>query len=156
MTPTDSIFWPYISPILEAEKAKNGVVYIQISDGNGMDRLMEDTVSEDVYPGIFVFRPQYSTKKIEGHLLVAEFNTVFYVWCKEPDNTREDQDAAYKNAETIVTSIIQKLHHDSIEYKNYLEFDSIRMEPVMYVGVDAAYGYEVKMRLGLAANHLFC
>ena len=156
MTPTDSLFWPYLSPIFEAEKAKNGVIYIQMSDGNGLDRLVEDTVSENVYPGIFVFRPQYSTKKIEGHLLVSDFNTVFYVWCKEENNEREDQDKAYNQAETIVTSIIQKLHHDSLKYKNYLDFDSIRMEPVMFVGTDAAYGYEVKMRLGLAANNLFC
>lgn len=156
MTPTDNIFWDYLLPILEAEKAKNGVTYIEMSDGNGMDRIMEDSRSEDVYPGIFVFRPKYSTKRIENHLIVAEFNTVLYIWCKKQSNERDDQDAAFTQAETIATSIIQSLQHDGRAYKNYLEFDSIQLAPILYLSVDASYGYEVKLRLGLPANHLFC
>jgi len=156
MTPTDTIFLPYLLPILEAEKANNGVTYIKMSDGNGMDRIMEDSLSEDVYPGIFIFRPKYSTKRIENHLLVAEFNTILYIWCKEGNNEREDQDAAYSKAEKIATSIIQKLQHDGREYKNYLDFDSIQLTPIIYLGVDAAYGFELNFRLPLAANELFC
>ena len=156
MTPTDDLLWLYLKPILEQQKTKHDVAYIQMSDGNGMDRMLEDSVSENVYPGIFVLRPKYTTKKVENHLLLAEFNTVFYVWCKNETNERIDQDAAYAQAETIVTAIIQKLQHDSRSYANFLEFDSVHIEPVLYVSVDAAFGYEVKMRLGLAANHLFC
>ena len=156
MTPTDTLFWQYLLPILEAQKSEHGVTYIELSDSNGMDRMIEDSVSENVYPGIFVMRPRYTTKRVENHILMAEFNTVFYIWCKEPSNERADQDKAYDHAETIGTSIIQKLQHDSRSYQNFLDFDTIQIEPVMYSGADASFGYEVKMRLGLAANHLFC
>ena len=156
MNPTDTLFWPYILPILEAQKEKNGVTYVNFSDANGMDRMIADSVSEDIYPGIFVFRPKYVTKNVNGHLLVAEFQAVIYVWCKPEDNERTDEDAAYTHAETIATSIIQKLQHDSRVSKNFLEFDSIHLEPVLYLSADRAFGYEMKFRMGLAANQMFC
>lgn len=156
MTPTDTLFWPYFSRVLEAQKAENGVVYIQMSDGNGMDRMMEDSTSETVYPGIYVFRPKWSTKMIENHLLTTVFNTQFYVWCKARLDSRTSQDDAFELAETIISSIIKQLQHDSRSYANYLDFDSISAEPVLYLGADSAYGYEVKLKLGLAANEIFC
>ncbi|WP_254561799.1 hypothetical protein [Dyadobacter diqingensis] len=156
MTPTDNLFWDYIAPILETQKAEKGVKYVKMSDGNGMDRLLEDSVSEDVYPGIFVLRPKYTTKYVESHILMVNFNTVFYVWCYPDKNDRESQDSAYTHAENIVATIINKLQHDERVCKNFLDFDSIQVEPVLYVSVDSAYGYEVKMKLGLVANHILC
>lgn len=156
MTPTDNIFWPYLSPILETQRIENNVAYIQMSDGNGMDRMMTDSVSEDVYPGIFVYRPKYTTKKVESHLLVAEFNTSIYIWCKIEDNDRVDEEAAYSKAESIATAIIKKLQHDSLSYKNFLDFDSFHVEPILNFSVDKACGFELKFRLALGANKLFC
>jgi hypothetical protein len=156
MTPTDTLFWPYLSPVLEAQKTENAVTYVQMSDGNGMDRMMEDSTSEAVYPGIFVFRPKWTTKMVENHLLLTVFNTQFYVWCKARLDNRESQDEAFELAETIISSIMKKLQHDSRSYANFLDFDSISVEPVLYLGADAAYGYEVKLKLGLAANEIFC
>ena len=155
MTPTDDLFWPYLLPIFENQKSKNGVAYVQKGDGNGMERMLEDTTSENVYPGIFTFLPKYSTRKVENHLLLADFNTTFYVWCKPDDSERETEDATYAQAEKIVNDIVAKLHRDSRCYQNYLDFDSIRIEPVHYLGVDTALGYEVKMKLALAANHIY-
>lgn len=155
MTPTENLFWPYLLPIFETQKTKNGVVYIQKGSGNGMERMMEDTTSENVYPGIFTFLPIYSTKLTENHLLLAEFNTVFYVWCKPEDSERETEDAAYAHAEKIVSEIVETLQKDRREYKNFMDFDSIRIEPVHYLSVDTAVGYEVKMKLALAANHIY-
>ncbi|MCE7061250.1 hypothetical protein [Dyadobacter sp. CY343] len=156
MNPTKTKFWPYLSPILEAQKAANGVMYVEMSDANGLDRMMADSRSEDVYPGIFVFRPKYTTQLIENHLLVVNFNTQFYAWCKAGLDDRDEQDAAFDKAETILSAIIEKLQHDAREYRNYLDFNSISVEPVVYLGADAAYGYEVKMKLGLPANEIFC
>ncbi len=156
MTPTDDIFKPYLMPILEAQKVANGVTYVEMSEGNGMDRMLEDSRSENVYPGIFVLRPKWRTRRIENHILMVEFSTVFYVWCHGELDEREAQEQAYNKAETIVTAIIEKLQHDSRTYQNFLDFDSIQAEPVVYLGVDATYGYEVKLKLGLEANELFC
>lgn len=156
MTPTDSLFWPYLKPILEQQKTESGVAYVQMSDANGMDRMMEDSVSEDVYPGIFVYRPKWQLKRVENHILMTYFNTQFYVWCQAELNDRASQDAAFASAESILSKILEKLQHDSRLYKNHLEFDSVSAEPVVYLGVDAAYGYEVKFTLGLVSNNIYC
>ena len=156
MNPTKTKFWPYLSPILEVQKVASGVKYVEMSDANGLDRMMEDTRSGDVYPGIFVFRPKYTTQLIENHLLLVNFNTQFYVWCKGKLDDRDNQDAAFDKAEEILTAIIEQLQHDRRMYKNYLDFDSISVEPVVYLGVDAAYGYEVKLKIGLSANEIYC
>lgn len=155
MTPTNNLFWPYLLPIFTAQKASNNVAYIKLSDGNGMDRMIADSASETVYPAIFTMLPKYTTKKIENHLLMVEFNTLFYVWCHPEQSSEQAQDQAYAQAEKIATEIIKKLQKDNREYKNFLEFDSIHMEPVLHLSMDAAYGYEVRLRLGLAGNELF-
>jgi len=156
MTPTDNLFWPYLSPILEAQKPAHGVAYVGMSDGNGMDRLIEDSVSGEVYPAIFVFRPKYTTQRVENHILMATFHTKMYVWCHGKLDDREIQDDAYTKAETILSAILKKLQHDQRQHRNFLDFDSISIEPVVYLGADAAYGYELTMKLGLAGNEIFC
>lgn len=156
MTPTDNLFWSYLLPILEEQKSESGVVYIQLSDGNGMDRMLEDSASEDVYPGIFVFRPKYSTKLVENHLLAAQFSTQMFVWCKASLDDRESQDAAFQHAERIISAVLMKLQHDMRNYYNYMDFDTVTVEPILYMGNDAAYGYELRFQLGLAANSIFC
>ncbi|CAG4992230.1 hypothetical protein DYBT9275_00919 [Dyadobacter sp. CECT 9275] len=157
MNPTDHIFWPYLLPILQEQKTRNGIVYIQMSDANGMDRLMGDSRSEDVYPGIYVLRPKYAGQLIDNHLMLAKFDLTLFVFVQGRPDDYESEDLAYQHAETVVSEIVKHLQHDRFEYRNYLEFDSIRIEPVIYsTGVDAAYGYELKLKLGLAGNEAFC
>ena len=155
MTPTNTLLWPYLLPILEEQKAKNGVVYIQKSDGNGMDRMISDSVSSDVYPGIFVMLPRYKMQEVENHIQMVFFSAILYVWCKPPQDQEPDQDAAYQQAETIASDIITRLKHERRIYKNYLDFDSIHLDPVLHLSADATYGYELKFRLGLPANEIY-
>ena len=157
MTPTASIFWPYLLPILEMQKAENGIEYIKMSDSNGMDRLLADSRSEDVYPGIYVLRPKYAGQLIENALMVARFDLTLFVFVSADQDDYTKEDAAYEHAEKVIGAIVKQLQHDKFVYKNYLDFDSIRIEPIMYMsGVDSAYGYELKMKLGLPANEVFC
>lgn len=157
MNPTDNIFWPYLLPILENQKVENGIVYIQMSDSNGMDRLLGDSRSEDVYPGIYVVRPKYAGQLVDNHLMLARFDLILYVFVQGKPDSYESEDAAYAQAEKIVSQIVNKLQHDRFAGQNYMDFDTIRMEPVMYTtGMDSTYGYELKLKLGLAANQIFC
>lgn len=152
MNPTDTLFWPYLEPIL----LDQGVTYVQLSDANGMDRLLEDSRSEDVYPGIFVMRPKYRGRMVDNALQLAEFQLIAYVFCYPDSQERADVDACYGQAEVIASAVLQKLHTDHRCYTNYLDFDSIHMEPVLYTtGSDAAYGYELKLKLGLQANEIY-
>lgn len=157
MTPTDNIFWPYLLPILEEQKTENGIQYIKLSDSNGMDRMLADSRSEDVYPGIYVLRPKYAGQLIENALTVARFDLTLFVFIQADHSNYTNEDAAYSYAEKVVGAVVKQLQHDRFVSKNYMDFDSIRIEPIMYMsGVDSAYGYELKMKLGLPANEVFC
>ncbi|MPR36556.1 hypothetical protein [Salmonirosea aquatica] len=151
--PTDGLFWPYLEPILRAQP---GVNYVQLSDANGMDRLLEDSRSEEVYPGIFVMRPRYRGRLVENALQLAMFEMIAYFFCYADSQQREDVDAAYRQAEATASTVLKKLHTDHRCYANYLDFDSIQMDPVLYTtGSDAAYGYELKLKMGLPANEIY-
>ena len=80
----------------------------------------------------------------------------YFVFCAADSIDRADQDAAYDRAEEIVASITARLQADRRTYRNYLEFDSIRAEPVLYhSGVDSAMAYEVRFKIALAAGEIF-
>lgn len=104
MTPTDNLFKSYLLPIMEAQKAANDVAYVEMSEGDGMDRMLEDSRSETVYPGIFLLRPKYTTRRIDNFLLQAVFNTTFYVWVKGKLDDRVAQEAAYTKAKPSVVA----------------------------------------------------
>lgn len=136
--------------------ATHGVKYTQLSDANGMDRMIEDSATEDIYPGIFVMRPKWSGRNQAEALLTTLFDVTFFVFCAADSIERENQDAAYDRAEEIASSVITKLQADRREYRNYLDFDSIRSEPVLYhSGLDSAMAYEVKFKMALAAGEIF-
>lgn len=157
MNPTDSLFWPYLLPILDSQKAENGVIYIRMSDSNGIDRMLADSRSEDIYPGIFVLRPTYSGQMLDGALLLAKFDVTLFCSAIGNPSDYASEDQTYAHAELIACAITRRLQHDTFSGRCYLEFDSVRLQPVMYhSGVDAAYGYELKLKLGLPANEIFC
>lgn len=157
MTPTNSIFWPYLSPILEAQKTKSGIAYIKMSDANGMDRLLADSRSEDTYPGIFVLRPKYAGAMVDNAMILARFEATLLCFQRAKIDDYDAEDAALDFTEQVLSNVVKDLMHDMRAYKNYLDFDSLRMEPIMYnTGVDAGYGYELKVKLGLPANNIFC
>lgn len=157
MTPTKNIFWPYLAPILETQKTKAGIEYIQMSDANGMDRLLADSRSENIYPGIFVLRPKYAGVMVDNAMMLARFEATVLCFKRAKIDDYDQEDAALDFTEQVLSDVVKDLVHDMRQYKNYLDFDSLRMEPVMYnTGVDAGYGYELKIKLALPANHIFC
>jgi len=155
MTATDK-FWAYFSLILEAQRAAHGVVKIQLSDADRMDRFVTDSRSEDVYPGIFVMRPFLKGKTTDNAMLFGNFKTKFYVFVKGDLDSYESQDAAYQLAETIAQDIVKQVQHDSRTYKCYFDLNTLKMEPVAYFVLDAAWGYEVEMTIGVTVNEIFC
>lgn len=156
-TPTDSIFWPYLEPLLERHRASGDITYIGMSDANGMDRLVESSRSEDVYPGIFVMRPKYIGNIIDNAALIAQFDVLLFVFQNCQTDDYDNQDEAFNHAEYVVAEIVKDLQHHRFEGRNFFDFNSVRIEPVMYqTGVDSASGYELKLKLGLIANSILC
>ena len=147
--------WNIFAPIAAAAPQ---VVYVMMSDAYRLDRWAADSRSEDVYPGVFLMRPRYV-----GTLdMQAEFEVVFYVlvWGslalhQDADAAYNEQDAAYHQAEIIVTNIIQSLVH--LGYEAKINYDKrYNIEPIIYQEVDSVWGYEVKLRFGIPANDLIC
>lgn len=144
MTPTDA-FWAYFRPKCEAVTPKT----VMLSDGHGMDTLLESSRSEDIYPAIFVLRPAYKGTVQDGAALIAVFEVIFFVFELDGEN-------AYASAEAKVMDIVKDLVHDSRTYQCYFDFNTFRAEPVTYLTIDNTKAYEVKLKLGLISNHLFC
>ncbi len=151
MTSTQKL-WAYLEPILQTTEA----LKILLSDAERMDRLIEASRSEEVYPAIFVMRPKYSGKVFDGAALVAMFQLTFFVLCQGKLDDYDSQDAAYQQAEEMTELIVQTLQHDSRTYKCYFDFNGFQAEPVIYTMVDATYGYEVRLKLGIQVNEQFC
>lgn len=151
MTSTQQ-FWAYFKPILEDTEAQT----VLLSDADRMDRLIESSRSEEIYPAIFVMRPGYRGLKVENAALVAMFNVQLFVLCQGNIDNYDSQDAAFQQSEEIAELIVQALQHDSLTYKCWFDFSSLKMEPVVYTTVDATYGYEVMLKCGIIANEQFC
>lgn len=151
MTVTNA-FWEYFKPILEETEPTS----IQMSDADRMDRLVENSRSEELYPAIFVMRPKYSGVKFDDAALVTMFNVRFFVLCQASLDDPTSQDLAYQQAEEIVQSVVQTLQHDSRSYKCYFDFSTFTAEPIIYTTVDATYGYEAILKCGIITNEQFC
>ena len=149
-TPTDK-FKEFFLPICEAAP---GVVFVQMSDAERMDRFSAESRSEDVYPGVFVLRPKI--RGFEDGIMIGYFETIFYVFCQGDLNDFESQDAAYNQAEEIVTNIGKELQHAGFEKRCFYTFNDFRAEAVIYQMPDSVYGYEVKVKIGLQVNDVMC
>jgi hypothetical protein len=149
-TATDR-FKEFFLPICEAAP---GVIYTAMSDADRLDRFWAESRSEGVYPGVFVLRPKY--KGWGEDLLIAYFDVIFYVFCEGDLNDYDSQDAAYKQAEEIVTHIAKELQHAGYEKRCFYTFADFKAEPVLYETVDSVWGYEVKVNFGLLVNDIVC
>jgi hypothetical protein len=150
MTVTDK-FWFFFKPIAESAP---GVVYTQMSDADRVDRWMADSRSEDTYPGVFVLRPKYTGSN--DAVMTAYFDVVFYVFVRGDLDDYAMQDDAYQIAELIVQYIGKEVNHKSHEGECFFDFNSFKPEPVAYQMIDSAWGYEVRMKIGLLVNDIFC
>lgn len=151
MTSTQK-FWEYLKPILEDAEPQT----VMLSDADRMDRLIESSRSEQMYPAVFVMRPAYQGQKMDNAVLVAMFHVQLFVLCRGTLDDYASQDAAYQQSEEILELIVQALQHDSLTYKCWFDFSGLKVEPVIYTTVDATYGYEVKLKCGIIANEQFC
>jgi hypothetical protein len=151
MTPTER-FWAYFREIAAVDL---GGLYCQMSDADRLDRLTADSVSSDVFPGIFFMRPKQQGYDENSGLLCIQFDALFYVFVKGDLADYESQDAAYHTAELLITQLLRVLWNDSKEYKILFSLASYRAEPVAYQLMDACWGYEVRLRVGLPVNDLF-
>lgn len=152
MTPTQR-FYNYLQPILAATP---GVATVTFSDGNRLDRLVESTVSREMYPACFFIRPKYQGHDENNGTLWARFSTIVYLFEKAALSDYAEQDAAYERCEAMVTSITQRLYHEAKLYRCLFDLNAFHAEPVEYQLLDSAWGYEVRLQIALPANDLWC
>ncbi|MDR6195926.1 hypothetical protein [Siphonobacter sp. SORGH_AS_0500] len=150
-TPTKR-FQSYLTPILESIP---DVQKVGMSDGARIDRFLAASVSEAVYPGIFFIRPKYVGYDVRSGILYHRFHTILYVFTKADQNDDDGQDEAFMNSEWIATQAVEKIFQDSLTYKCLFDFNDYQAEPIDYVTTDAAYGYEVKLVIGIQVNDIY-
>lgn len=150
MTATDK-FKGFFEPIAASAP---GVIYTQMSDADRVDRWLADSRSEETYPGVFVLRPKYSGSY--DAVMTAYFDVVYYVFVRGALDDYELQDEAYQTAEKIVQHITQEIQHKAYEGECFFDFNNFKAEPVAYQLMDAAWGYEVRMRVGFVVNDILC
>jgi hypothetical protein len=150
MTATEK-FWAFFKPIAQATP---NVKYVMLSDADNMDRWLSDSRSEDTYPGVFVLRPRY--KGSYDATMVTYFDVIFYVLTRGDLDSYEHQDEAFTISEAIATHILQQIQHIGFNYGCFYSFENTVVEPIIYRQHDAAWGYEIKLKIGLQANEIFC
>ncbi|MEA5259466.1 hypothetical protein VB264_16825 [Arcicella aquatica] len=152
MTPTTH-FWDFIKPIcLEQE----GIVYVAMSDGDRMDRFTAASVSTDVYPGVFVMRPRYRVRETTNGLTIANFDVKLYILEKGDLSDYESQDQAFEFCEKTASQIVKQLNRLYLDEKAcWFDLNDVSLDPVMYVTLDSAWGYELTIRVGLTANEFY-
>ena len=153
MTATTELFWNYFEP---AVTNIDGVRNVKLSDGDRMERFVTASVSEDLYPAVFSFRPKYRIVDNGAQQYYCVFETVFYVFCLSSIGDEDSQDAAFDQAEEMALAILNKFRMDHFEGDQVdFEYGSARLEPVTMMTMDSAQGYEVKLKLGIQANAIF-
>lgn len=143
-------FWNFFK---EQAEAVPGVATVNRSGGDKMDRLLASSRSENLYPACFLTRPKYSVADNGAGATIAWFDAMFYLICESDMGNDEAEDAAFDEAEQMATVLWAMIRNQQDDYKVYIEPDTkIYLEPVTMIGIDAALGYEVKIRVGLLVN----
>ena len=151
MTPTQ-LLWNFLKPICQ----QDGIEYVAMSDGDRMDRSSAASVSQTVYPSVFVMRPRYRVRDTTNGLIMLNYELKIYILAKGDLNDFESQDSAFDFCEGVATNILQELNRKYLEEKTcWFDLNDSGMDPVMYVTLDSAWGYELTIRLGLESNQLF-
>ena len=152
MTATD-IFWDYFQPIA---RDIADVRHVSLSDGDRMERLIANSVSENIYPAVFVLRPKYRPFDTGAGHFYAIFDVTFFVFCQSNVGETDSQDIAFDQAETIALAVLHQLRQDHLATEKVdFEYGSAHMEPVTMMTLDSTQGYEVKLKLGLEAYQIF-
>lgn len=155
MTPTQK-FWDYFRPICESI---DGVAYVEISDGDRMDRFRADSTGQNVYPGVFVIRPRYKGQDNFSGQQYAVFDLVMYVLSHADMESYMNADqyqiinSAFDLSERIANDIQIALRHD---LDIMFDFNQWMVEPVSYVTLDNSWGVEVKAKIMMPVSELVC
>lgn len=139
------------------------VIYFKLSDGEELDRLIADSVSSDIYPGIFLIRPQNRRSGQDTSNIYASYDVKLYVFCKteisELDDQEERENTDLSAAESIATKLAIILGNYNTEDDYELTYCPIDYDDNDWVAVpvrgemsmDAPLGYEITFKLGLPA-----
>ena len=133
-----------------------------LSDGDGIDQFLVDSISKDVYPALCLVRPRYKHSDNGNYGYYSYFDVVLYVFCKTKvddyatDNEKIRTDNDLNTAEAIITEFGLKLHqHNRLDTTSVpidFNWNDWQAEPVSSIGVDDCKGYEAKFRLGLPSS----
>lgn len=143
------LFYSFFEPIA---LAVDGVKTVHQSGGDKMDRLLAASQSEDIYPAVFSLRPKYGLEDNGADNFMAWFDALFYVICRSEMGNEVEEDLAFDEAERIglaITLAIRKNHGLTCLVDPATK---VFMEPITMVTLEASYGYEVRIRVGLMAN----
>lgn len=161
MSPTEK-FWGWF---LERVQAVPDVVYCEMSDGSrALHRWEADSRGMNIYPGVYLLRPQYAPRKLRNGMMLAVFHYNFRVGVQKPNNEAQNADAALNEAEIIAAKIQREMIHFSKNnfggimgeflYQNemYVPIRMLELEP------DYVWGYEVSGQVGMPVHDLglFC
>ncbi|GAB3790205.1 hypothetical protein GCM10028818_59990 [Spirosoma horti] len=142
--------WDYLKPTCEQVE---GVVYTMLSDGNRWERVLADSRSTDVYPGVFCLRPKYKLVNNGAEQVLGWFDVTFFIFCHcKRLGDYEAEDAAFDEAERIALDIYKLLEAQDGKEILFDEGKPLLMEPVSWITIDAVYGYEVKVKFALPVN----
>ncbi len=149
-------FWNFIQPICANIE---GVKYVEISDGERMDRFRSDSTSQDVYPGVFIIRPAYKGMDNFAGQQYASCNAIFYILVNAEMNSYAELDnykvvnEAFDEAERISIELQRQLRH-SLDIM--FDFNTWKSEPVSAVTIDNAWGIEIKVTITIPISEIVC
>ncbi len=163
MTPTEK-YWNFIQQIANQIPAIRKKV---LADGDGLDRFVESTVSEDMYPCLLSIRPRYRASDNGMGMFFAYFEAKIYIVCKTQindygtDDLYARVDGDYNNAETLATELGSKINHYNRDrttdpFGIEFSFNDWSAEPVQFLTTDNCVGYEITFRIGLPAADVLC
>lgn len=133
---------------------------VLISDGDGIDQFLLDSITKEVYPALCFSKPPYKNFDNGSYGYYSNFEVVMYVICKTSINDYGTTDvlslidADLLKAEQLANEFGAKLHQynrlDDTAIPIDFSWNDWSAEPVTLLGSDAARGYEVKFRIGLS------
>lgn len=142
-----------------------GIVYVQNSDGESIDRFTSDSVSEDVYPGVFYIASDYDIINNGFGDIRAEFPLSLYFLnhldnqSYKDDNDRwQMEEDAFKAAELNVIEAYKKFKHDDLNtlLTVYFSGKNWKAERIKDVTADLAFGYLVTTKISIPVHDIYC
>lgn len=130
------------------------LAYVAMSEGPEIDRFIEDSLNEKVYPALFFLRPTYRLTDNDSGFVTAKFEAIFYVFQKPTGTDNADVDAAFEHTELIAMKLQKELLKTDEHYMGLFSLNNWQAAPITSMTLDLAVGYEVKFNIELPINDL--